>query len=77
MREYTDPVSYRTGDLSPQTAETIPGVHAAAVSALVPDLRRRDVGLGGDADGEDSFPQTDGEHLPASLMLIADLTSRS
>ena len=64
-----------SGPLAARSART--GVHAAAVSALVFALRRRDVGLGGDADGEDSFPQTNGEHLPASLMFIAELTSRS
>jgi hypothetical protein len=53
------------------------GVHVAAVSALIAASRRRDAWLGGAPDGEDSFPLTDGEHLAASTMFFAALTSRS
>ena len=53
------------------------GVHAAAVSALIPASRRRDAWLGGAPDGEDSFPLMDGEHLAANRMFRAALTSLS
>jgi D-alanyl-D-alanine carboxypeptidase len=56
---------------------TFPGVHAAAFTALIRASRRRDAWLGGAAEGEDSFPQTDGEHLAADKMFFAALTSRS
>jgi ABC-type multidrug transport system fused ATPase/permease subunit len=56
---------------------TVAGVHAAAVSTLIPALQRRVAWLGGVTDGEDSFPQTDGKHLPASRIFFAALTSRS
>jgi hypothetical protein len=54
-----------------------PGAHAAAVSALVLGSHRRDAWLGGAPDGDDSFPLTDGGHLPADRMLRAAFTSLS
>jgi hypothetical protein len=53
------------------------GVHAAAFATLIRASRRRDAWLGGAAEGEDSFPQTDGEHLAADRIFFAALTSRS
>src|SRR5471032_2825602 len=53
------------------------GVHAASVSARILASRRQLVGLGGASDGDDSFPHTDGVHLPAAWMFLAALTSVS
>jgi len=53
------------------------GVHAAAFTALIPASRRQAAWLGGAAEGEDSFPLTDGEHLAANRIFLAALTSRS
>ena len=53
------------------------GAHAATVSAPIRSLASRHVSLGGTAVGEDSFPFTDGGHLPADRMFLAALTSRS
>jgi hypothetical protein len=62
----------------PQQSEPCrPGAHAAAVSALIPASHRLDAWLGGAPDGEDSFPRTDGGHLPTSKMFRAAFTSRS
>jgi hypothetical protein len=66
-------VIYR--DLSPSSENS--GVHAAAVTTLIPASRRRVASLGGVGDGEDLFPQTDGEHLSASRIFFAALTSLS
>jgi hypothetical protein len=55
----------------------VPGVHAAAFTALVSASRRRGAWFGGAAEGESSFPLTDGEHLAASRIFFAALTSRS
>jgi len=51
-----------------------PGVHAAAVRALILASRRRDAWLGGATDGDCSFPLTDVEHLHAHTMFLAALT---
>jgi hypothetical protein len=53
------------------------GAHAAAVRDLIPALRGRGARRGALTDGNDSFPLTDGGHLPASRMFFAALTSRS
>jgi hypothetical protein len=53
------------------------GVHAAAFTALILASRRRGAWHGGAAEGEDSFPHTDGEHLAANRIFLAALTSRS
>src|SRR6267142_3002638 len=44
------------------------GAHAAAVRDLIPALRGRGARRGAITDGNDSFPRTDGGHLPASRM---------
>jgi len=79
-----------TGRCSPYYADSLPaatrwyaressssGVHAAAFAALILTSRRRDAWLGGAIEGDDSFPPMDGEHLAASLIFFAALTSRS
>jgi hypothetical protein len=48
-----------------------------AFTALILASRRRDAWHGGEAEGEDSFPHTDGEHLAANRIFLAALTSRS
>jgi hypothetical protein len=53
------------------------GVHAAAFTALIRASRRRGAWLGGAAEGDDSFPLTEGEHLAPDRMFFAALTSRS
>ena len=53
------------------------GAHAAAFSALIRASHRLDVWLGGATESDDSFPLTDGGHLPADRMFRAALTSRS
>jgi hypothetical protein len=49
--------------------------HAAAVSAPIRTAHPRDAGRGDAADGEDSFPQTDGDRLTAKRMFRAALMS--
>jgi hypothetical protein len=43
---------------------TSTGAHAAAFIALIPASHRLDVWLGGATESDDSFPRTDGGHLP-------------
>src|SRR5471032_2960923 len=52
------------------------GVHAASVSARILASRRQVVGLGGASDGDDSFPHTDGVHLPAEWDVPGSLDIR-
>jgi len=51
------------------------GAHAAVFSALILASHRGDVWLGGTAENDDSFPQTEGGGLPADRMFRAAYTS--
>ena len=55
----------------------IPGVHAAAFTALILALRRRGARLGGAVEGESLCPPTDGDDLAADSMFSAEQTSLS
>jgi hypothetical protein len=67
--------SFRLGSAGDEVCELASGAHAATVS--VPILAGVRFRIGGTAFGEDSFPLTDGGHLPADRMFLAALTSRS
>jgi hypothetical protein len=63
--------------LNPTNSELASGAHAATASAPILGVVSTHVWLGGTALGKDSFPLTDGGHLPADRMFRAALTSRS
>jgi hypothetical protein len=77
----------RASTHSPESLDYMPGSTTAEkrslanrcscrhLSALIPASHRLNAWLGGAPDGEDSFPLTDGEHLPADRMFFAALTS--
>jgi hypothetical protein len=68
---------YQRLSLPAKVQKELAGVHVAALSTLIPALHRRGAWLGGVTEGDGSFPPTDGEHLAASKIFFAALTSLS